>query len=141
MSSRAATPRTHIDKNPSRSPSVEHNRTPERSTSRQDTLSLSDDYSTPKRPAFFHEFSHFWFYLKHEHTIEGLKVWLNNELKNFIRHPSKSDAIRIIEETTLNVPYMTAYQAFQTLVSFFGADKVTSDGFGPKNRSFIIQLD
>ena len=109
----------------------------------RDTLqqkSLIHNYE-PERPPFFTEFGHFWFYLTHQHRLEGHKVWLNNELKEFIRHPSKPDAIRTIEDTVHDSPYMTSYQAHETLISFFGADKVASDKLGPHNRSFRLPLD
>ena len=97
--------------------------------------------SGSERPPFFTEFGFFWFYLTHQHRIEGHKVWLNNELKEFIRHPSKFDAIRTIEDTAQDTPYMTSYQAHETLISLFGADKVTSDKLGPHNRSFRLPLE
>ena len=97
--------------------------------------------TSEERPPFFTEFGHFWFYLTHKHTIEGHKVWLNNELKPFIRHPSKHEAVRTLEDSGEKCPYMTAQQAFQTLISFFGADKVTADKLGPKGRSFRLHLE
>ena len=68
--------------------------------------------TSEERPPFFTEFGQFWFYLTHKHTIEGHKVLLNKEYKPFIRHPTKHEAVRIIEDSGEKCPYMTAYQAF-----------------------------
>ena len=127
---RPITPETvrSITPDPERFSPIEHYQTPESSTSEE-------------RPPFFTEFGHFWFYVTHRTKIEGHKVWLNDELKPFIRHPSKPEAIRTIEESAEDSPYMTRYQAFQTLISFFGADRVSTDKLGPKNRSFRLHLD
>ena len=82
-----------------------------------------------------------WFYLTHEHKVEGHKLWLDNELLPFIRHPSKHEAVRTIEEIEDDLPYMSAYQAFQTMLINFGANKVASDKLGPKSRSFRLHLE
>ena len=82
-----------------------------------------------------------WFYLTDEHKVEGHKLWLDNELLPFIRHPSKHEAVRTIEETEDDSPYMSAYQAFQTMLINFGANKVASDKLGPKSRSFRLHLE
>ena len=128
--SRSGTPRSGRSNTPDieRSPLAENNEAQESSDSEE-------------RPPFFVEFGHFWFYTTYKNKIEGHKIWLNNELKPFIRHPSKQDAVRTLEESTESCPYMSAYQAFQTLISRFGADKVTADKLGPKNRSFRLHLE
>ena len=90
------------------------NATPGYSRSNTPTPSLAVQQPTT-RPPIFRDLGHLWFYLTHEHKIEGHKLWLNNELVPFIRHPTKHEAVRTIEETEDDSPYMTGYQAFHTM--------------------------
>ena len=116
------------------------NATPGYSRSNTPTPSLAVQQPTT-RPPIFRDLGHLWFYLTHEHKIEGHKLWLNNELVPFIRHPTKHEAVRTIEETEDDTPYMTAYQAFHTMLTNFGAQKVASDKLGPRGRSFRLHLE
>ena len=118
--SRSGTPRTN------------RSITPDLESSLAENDQTQESSNSEEHPPFFTEFGHFWFYTTHKNKIEGHKIWLNKELKPFIRHPSKQDAVRTIEESTKSCPYMSAYHAFQTLISRFGADTVTTDKLGPK---------